>query len=179
MNQGSLKSDSLANYELGAKFGLLENRMTINAAVYNIDWKNIPVTVASPVACGDSLQVNAGKARSRGLEFEATYLVTSGLIATLGMAYVNSELAEDAPSLGPKGARLQGVPEVNGHFGLKYDFTMLGLESFIRGDYSYIGEYPVLLNNPAEGGGYGVGGRPRFWLGRGPGVYGSRLLRDG
>lgn len=155
MNQGSLKSDSLANYELGAKFGLLENRMTINAAVYNIDWKNIPVTVASPVACGDSLQVNAGKARSRGLEFEATYLVTSGLIATLGMAYVNSELAEDAPSLGPKGARLQGVPEVNGHFGLKYDFTMLGLESFIRGDYSYIGEYPVLLNNPAEGGGYG------------------------
>ena len=150
INPGALDSDTLESSELGVKLSLLESRLVVNAAVYNIDWRGIPVTITSPTECGNFLEVNAGKARSRGLELEAISYLRDGLSARFGTSYVNAELTEDAAGLGEKGTRLPGAPEFTANFGLQYDFTVSGHDAYARGDYFYIGEYYSFINRAFE-----------------------------
>lgn len=156
INPGPLDSDTLKNLELGAKLSLLDSRLVVNAAVYHIDWQGIPVTITSPTECGNFLEVNAGKARSRGAELELTYYLSDGLLARFGTAYVDAELTEDAESLGEKGTQLPGAPEFTANFGLQYDFNVAGHEAFARGDYFHIGEYYSFIREQfAQAGDYG------------------------
>lgn len=150
IDPGPLESDLLENMELGVKLNLLESRLIVNAAVYNIDWQGIPLTITSPTECGNFLEVNAGKARSRGLELEASYLLQDGLLARFGTSYVNAELTEDAESLGEKGTRLPGAPEFTANLGLQYDFVVSDRNAFVRGDYFYIGEYYSFISRAFE-----------------------------
>ena len=55
-------SDSL-NYELGAKTSRLENRLTVNAAVFCIDWKDIQQNVL--LQCGFSSARTRAPRRAR------------------------------------------------------------------------------------------------------------------
>jgi len=51
----AFKSDSLWNYELGTKTGWFDNRLTVDAAVFYIDWKdiqqNILLSLRFPIPC--------------------------------------------------------------------------------------------------------------------------------
>ena len=58
-------------------------------------------------------------------------------------------MTEDAPNLGSKGDNLPGSADVNASAALDYAFTISGHDAFVRGDYSYIGEY---FHNIAETG---------------------------
>ena len=62
------KSDSLWNYELGAKTAWLDRRVTVNAAFFDIKWKDIQQQVLLP--CGFQFNANAGAAESKGAEQE-------------------------------------------------------------------------------------------------------------
>ena len=52
----ALKPDSIWTYELGTKAVLLDKRMTVEAAVYHSDWKD--VTVRIPI--GRAVSVSNG-----------------------------------------------------------------------------------------------------------------------
>ena len=79
----SFKSDSLWNYELGAKTAWLDHRVTLNAAAFDIRWKNIQQQILLP--CGFQFISNAGAAESKGGELELRARATESLEASLGI----------------------------------------------------------------------------------------------
>ena len=57
----------------------------VNAAIYRIDWEGIPVRVSSPSPlCGVASELNAGEARSTGMEIETNFHISENLRLDLG-----------------------------------------------------------------------------------------------
>ena len=42
-----VEADTTENFELGGKFTLLDNRLTLNTALFRIDWSNLPVSITN------------------------------------------------------------------------------------------------------------------------------------
>jgi len=142
-----IKPDTTENFELGAKLGLLDNRLQINVAVYRINWTDIPLVVSggldqTPRTCFGSVTANAGEARSQGFEIETTYQLNQGLRINFGGAYTNAEMTAVLPTVPfSKGDRLPSSPEVSVNLGLEYDFKLGGYASYMRGDYAYVSDF--------------------------------------
>ena len=135
----SVGSDSTTNYEVGGKFSLLNNRLTVNAAAFRIDWENIPVTVFDTSdTCPGNLIVtaNAGEARSQGVELDGAIGALEGLQLFFAVAYTDTELLGDV--VGTRGDRLPLSPEFSYSIGLQYDTEVAGNAAYVRSDYSYI-----------------------------------------
>ncbi len=122
--------DTIKNYELGFKGRLLDDRMSISAALYYIDWEDIQVDTSTEFG---SLPItgNGSKARSQGLEFQGSWLLTDRLTANLTYAYTDAKLTEDAdgllaPFTVESGARLPGHATHQGTFNLKYSQPIAG-----------------------------------------------------
>src|SRR6202011_4794065 len=64
----SYQADNLWSYEAGAKSDLFSNRVSVNAAAYYIDWKNVQQTFN--LNCGSPYTANFGTAESYGGELE-------------------------------------------------------------------------------------------------------------
>lgn len=100
---GATTSDSLWNYEIGAKTRWLEGRLQANAALYYISWDDMQVQVRrlSDLA---SAFINIGKSESKGIELELqarpTDALDLGLNLTLQNAEVVSLTAEEAAQTG-------------------------------------------------------------------------------
>jgi len=139
--QKDLNSDTTQNFELGLKSSFADNRITFNASVYQIDWEGIPVFVQPTDAC--SLNINAGEAKTEGVELELQTYLTENLKIDLSASYNEAKLGTDLGifSTATKGDNLPGSADVNATFGLEYGFTVQRLDSFARIDYTYIGEY--------------------------------------
>lgn len=136
---GRVDPDSVDNYELGGKFALLDRRLTIDAALFRMDWSDIPVSTIPP--CFFSYLTNAGEARSEGIELQTSFRLTEALRVDFGGSYVDATLTEDAPTLGAAaGARLPS-PKVNANLGLQYEFDIAGHAAFVRVDSIYVGDF--------------------------------------
>ena len=106
-----------------------------------MDWNDLPVSV-NTLVCPETVRVNAGSARSQGFEIESTYQFNESLRLSLGGAYANVELTEDAPELSAlSGDRLPNSPDYSANLGLMYDFELGGHASYVRGDYAYVGGF--------------------------------------
>lgn len=155
LDPGALASDTTDNVELGGKFTLLDQRLTVNSAFYHITWDDIPIKVKSTsLACGASVQINAGRAQSQGIELESSYYLTENLQLILAASYMETELLTDNVVTGSKkGDRLPLSPRVNGNISIQYDFNLQGLGSFVRVDYGYVGGYlnEVAATTPMSG----------------------------
>lgn len=153
----SVRSDSLDNYELGAKFALLDDRATVNASLYQIKWDGLPVEAFGAQSCVVPAYINAGKARSRGVEFESAFRLAANLQVNLGASWGKAKLDGDAPSIGADGDRLPGSPKSQFSVGVQYMLHLAEMPAFVRGDYAYIGTF---FNKPGErgleAGGYGL-----------------------
>ena len=144
-------SDNLTNYEMGLKGRWLGGRLTSDLAVYYIDWRNIQVQANRP---SDSVQfaTNVGRAASKGLEAEITYMPVTGLElglnGSLNEAKITELTAEEAIISGAvKGARLAS-PQVQGSlFGTySYPFSsaVSGFSSF---QIEHVGSFPNMFPN--------------------------------
>jgi outer membrane receptor protein involved in Fe transport len=83
----TFESDSVWNYELGAKFRLWDGKAQINTAVYNIEWKNVQYFYFT----GDGAVFNLPSARSRGAELEGQLRPFQPLTLNAAVAYTKSE----------------------------------------------------------------------------------------
>jgi iron complex outermembrane recepter protein len=140
-----LASDEVDSYELGGKFTLMERRMTIEAAVFRIDWTNVPVLLSLPPVnpdCPFSYNANAGKAVSKGVEFSAAFRPTDVFQVDLGASWIDAALTEDVPAQGfSAGDRLPGSPEVNANLGLQYEIKLGRNNATVRTDAIYVGSF--------------------------------------
>ena len=94
-NLRSYASDSLVSYELGVKAETPDRTFSIDAALYQIDWKDIQVF---GVINNFGLNFNGGKAESKGFEFTATMRPTTGLAFSVNGAYTDAKLKDDTPA---------------------------------------------------------------------------------
>lgn len=96
------------NYELALRSQWLDRRLTVNANVYYIDWKDQQVSVQlTPGSVFDTQVINAGKSRLYGAELELSGRPTRRLNLYLGTGYSNTKF-EDSPS--SAGTLFQFVP---------------------------------------------------------------------
>ena len=141
-------SDTSENIELGVKTSVADDRVTLNTALYHVDWEGIPVTVNPAGAC--VYIANAGKAKSQGIELELRARLTDSLQVDLSASYGESTLEENS-SIGSKGDNLPGSADVNASMGIEYLFTLAGYDSFARLDYLYVGEHYNSVNEDEAG----------------------------
>jgi outer membrane receptor protein involved in Fe transport len=81
--------DKVDNLELGVKSRLGNTQFT--AAIYEIDWKDLQLTVAT-VGAGQPFVANGGDARSRGVELEAFGSIGNSFEYAVGYSYTDAEL---------------------------------------------------------------------------------------
>lgn len=87
--------DSVWSFEIGAKNQLFDDRLQLNASVYDIHWNNIQESVDD--ACGNRFTINSGAARSTGFDINAEALLTDRLRLSMAV-WVWSMSATRAPS---------------------------------------------------------------------------------
>jgi len=134
-------SDSLWNYEVGAKGDLLSRRLRFDVSAYRIDWKNIQQRISLP-SCGYVTTVNAGEAESKGADLQLRALLTSYLSATLSAAYTDSEITNAADGSGAEdGSKVLYVPKSAYSAGLDFEMPVLDNKTFFaHADYAYTGK---------------------------------------
>jgi iron complex outermembrane receptor protein len=136
--------DSLWSYEVGSKSRFLNNRLSINADVFYVKWKNIQQGVYLPT-CGYTYNANAGDAISKGVEFEIKAKPIPGLTLSASGGYVKAELSNDKGLQNGivgavAGAQIQGVPKYNAAVNAQYNFAVFGDKSaFVMGSVQWVG----------------------------------------
>jgi iron complex outermembrane receptor protein len=123
----SFAPDSLWSYEVGYKADLLDKRLFIEAALFNIRWDKLQ----QPIPIGvTTLTGNAGKAESNGLELAMRYKLDEHFSLDGSLAYTDAKLTEDAPALGKAGSRLPNSAKLSSMVGGRYSFEVAGRPSY-------------------------------------------------
>jgi outer membrane receptor protein involved in Fe transport len=135
----SVDASTLTNYEVGWKAMFDDNRVMIDAAVFDVEWDKIQVSAA---ANGLVYLANGGTARSSGIEFSTLYSPVAGLRLGLNGAYTDAKLTEDVPSLGGlSGDRLGAVPKWATSATADWTFPVFtGWTGRIGGGIRYVGD---------------------------------------
>ncbi len=151
-------SDSVWSKEVGVK-SRFAGLGSIQASVYQIDWKNIQQAVGLN-SCGFQFTSNLGKARSRGFDVQVEVRPVDGLSLQAELGYTDAQFLETVRG-GPtatapfvsKGDRVQGSPWTVSLHG-QYDFDVTGtLPAYVRTDFDYRSKQTKLppFLNPANG----------------------------
>jgi outer membrane receptor protein involved in Fe transport len=111
-------ADKTTSYEAGLKAQMLGRRLTVDASIFDIKWRDIQTQIND----GGLVYVgNGGRAETRGAEFTTGYLFPFDLQLNATLAYTDAFLAEDAPSIaGKDGDRLPASPRWAGSFTADY-----------------------------------------------------------
>jgi iron complex outermembrane recepter protein len=133
-------SDSLWSYEVGTKGRYLDNRLSVNAALYTIDWKDIQQTIILPI-CGFTFTTNAGDARIYGSELEINALVMPNWTLSVNggntHGYITSTLE---PGIFGVGEDLLNVPLYSATASSDYEIPLKDQQSlFFNADFPYVG----------------------------------------
>lgn len=140
----SFDSEYLWNYELNAKTTWLENRLTVNGAIYYLDYEEVQIT--TQLDCGFVYVDNAATARSMGVELEVTFAPIDDLLLTASATYNDAELQEDVPQLGgEKGDQLPLSSEYAFSFTGRYEFVLGEYDAFAQYVYTYTDSVPYFL----------------------------------
>jgi len=134
--------DSVTSFELGFKSGFGGKLMSLEAAIFDTEWKNVQAQT-SAVVNGATYQylTNGGKARSSGAEGTFLLFPVRDLTLRATGAYTDSHLTEDAPALGGlSGDEMPFVPKWTGSLAADYRFALGGHASWVGGSYNYIGK---------------------------------------
>ncbi len=150
----TISSDTVDSYEVGGKFAFAEHRVSIDTALFYMDWKDIPVQIIPE--CGFGYTANAGKARSTGIELQTSFQLSREFLLTAGGSYTDAQLTTDVPAQGfHSGDPLPGSPKTIANLSLQYGFNLAGRAAFARLDSSYVGTFyldvPRTVNQKAGG----------------------------
>ncbi len=138
-------SDSLWNYELGAKTTLMPG-VYFNLAGYRIDWTNMQVSArTSGTGSVFGLISNVGASRIWGAEAELSARITPELSFNGALGFTDARLTEDQISdiviaSGRKGDRLVSVPRWTASASVEYLKPLSGsVDLLARVDFAHVG----------------------------------------
>ncbi|WP_249937023.1 TonB-dependent receptor [Roseateles sp. DAIF2] len=134
----SFRHDALTSVEAGYKADLLDKRLSLEAAAFDIRWKDLQQFMPSG---GVTTIVNAGAARVRGAELVASWRPDARWTLAGNAAYIDARLSEDAPGLGAKaGARLPSSARFSASLSANYAFELSGRPSYVGLTQRHVGE---------------------------------------
>jgi len=142
----SFESDTVWNFEAGAKTVWNDGKLSANISGYYIDWDNIQQE--TQLNCGFSLQANFGKAINKGAEFELRAVPIQGLDLGLAVGYIDARLAEESlGGLGKKGDMTLQTPKWTAAVQSQYTVPVsFGMSAYVRGDYQYVDRVATSFN---------------------------------
>jgi len=140
LNRTQVEPDSLWNHEVGFKTEFLDRRLTVNGAIYEVDWSNIQQNL-SLGSCGYSTTVNSGKARTEGFEIEVAAVPTPGLQLNASLSMVDAKLTANAAQVGAQsGDPLLAVAKWHAATAITYSRPIRPqFEGYAHADYQYTG----------------------------------------
>ncbi len=125
-------------WEVGLKLDLLEERLSVTAALFQIDKKNVLTT--DPRNAGFS--ITAGEARSRGFDVALAGNITPGWRVIGGYAYVDAEVTRDNTLAA--GTPLLNIP--------RHSVSLLNVYEFQEGPLAGLGLGGGILHASARSG---------------------------
>jgi len=146
-------ADTLTNFEIGWKSSWLDRRMRFNGALFYDKWDNAQTSVQGQY--GITSIVNAGDAKSTGVETELHWLATDHLNLSLaGTALFQNETTtvfckptilgvpqtscpDPAFVDAPPGTPMPGIPKNKGDATARYQFEWGRYDSFVQGAVAY------------------------------------------
>jgi iron complex outermembrane receptor protein len=155
--------DEVWSYEIGEKFRLMDNRLQLNTAVYQIDWSGVQATI--PISCGFNFVMNGGRAQSRGVDLQTSYRPIQPLTVTLNAGYTDAKYLD--PVAGPNPAVLVapsinagdgfGIPKLQISSSAQYEWPKIWgqWDGYGRADYQWQDAY-------VQGTSYGTAGYNPF-----------------
>ena len=137
----SFSPDKTYNYELGLKGDFLDHRLSVDASVYYIDWKNLQLQLQQVY----SYDANGSAARSKGVELSLQSRPLTGLSINTWVDYDNAELTAAFPpastAYGAPGDRLPNTPRFSAELSIQQDFPLFNeATGFIAANADYVGD---------------------------------------
>ena len=133
-------SDKTRNYEFGLKADMLDHRLSIDASVYYVDWKDIQLVIHTPADPAGHTG-NGSRAKSEGVEFSMDMHPLRGLTLSLWVDYDDAAFADQAPpgTYGPPGARLPYSSRWSGAASLLQEFPIGQATMFFGAQLNLVG----------------------------------------
>lgn len=177
--------DSVWNYELGAKAEFMQRRLSVNVALYHIDWKDVQQAVADP-GCGYIIVANVGEAQSRGAELEILMRPIDNLTLSATASYTDAEFTSIADayqlaSAATAGDPLPGIPETKFNIDAQYGRELGNDRSwFVRADWTWLDSVPTGFTTQNTRPSYGsLGASAAYRMGRYEvSLYGRNLTNE-
>ena len=140
--------DTTDNYELSVRSQWLDQSLTLNAALYYIQWNDVQVATTS-FSGGFPIVVNGNAAESSGIEIDLNWQITDNLLMRSGYSFTAAKLAEEAPLLADgnagKGDRLPGSPEHQGSLFFDLNLPINSAVEFF-GSYGFTAQSDVFTD---------------------------------
>jgi outer membrane receptor protein involved in Fe transport len=147
-------SDSTVSYEAGVKTSLLDGSLSIDAAIFRTDWKDIQLF---EVVNSTGVNGNGGTARSQGFEWDATWVPLHGLTLLFTGAYTDAKLTSPVPAAAfPfvhafNGDPLPWVPKWSAALDGEYKWAAFGdVNAFVGATWAYTGDRPTDFSSSAQ-----------------------------
>ncbi len=133
-NEEAYLPDKTTNYEIGFKTQWFDRALTLNGAVYYIDWKG-PQVASATINGSAPITINGAGAESKGIEIYGSVRASDRLSFRGAYSYTDASLTALSPALlnqltppgfgtmpvdGQKGDRLPGSPKHQGSFYADY-----------------------------------------------------------
>ena len=146
-------SDSIWNYELGAKTTWINDRLIVNANLYQIDWDDLQLRLLindEDLSDGNDTFngiSNINSADIRGFELESKFLLFENLHIGLNFSYIDATINDDDVLTGAKsGDRIPEVPDRTVSLNLDWAYQINNdYKANVYATYRYIGEYENFL----------------------------------
>ena len=87
----ALKAESLWNYELAFSQTLLSGKFNYGINLFYLDAENIIITAPNPTAPPPMLNQNSGKLKNKGVELEASYLISKSFAVNGNYSFLKME----------------------------------------------------------------------------------------
>jgi outer membrane receptor protein involved in Fe transport len=135
----SFGSDRMRNYEVGIKGGFFDERLSLDASFYYIDWQDVQIRLNASGGYG----TNGSGAKSEGFELAGRLTPLRDLTIDAWIAYSNAVLTESFPTaspvLGVAGDRLPFNSPYSGNISLTKELPLTPeLTAFVGGSVSYV-----------------------------------------
>ena len=158
----TFKPDTLNNFEVGWKSGLLNGRMTWNGAFYYMPWKDFQAPIFDESICPTTFNANFGDARVYGAESNIAIQIAEGLTFEASGNYNDSRLTTVKPDFTGvltdmiiPDERLPFVPYLSYSANVRYERSLAEeLKGYIQYDIAHKGDMWSdlrALSNPALG----------------------------
>jgi iron complex outermembrane recepter protein len=138
------QAESLTNYEIGWKTTWAGGKLRVNGAVFLEKLTQAQFAVTSEQN-GITDIVNAGRAQSKGIEADATWLPLPGLSLQASGTYVEATISTDIEQA-PAGTRFAGSPRFKLAATARYEFPLGRTEAYVQSSLLHLSSVTSALD---------------------------------